>query len=271
MESLKTNKSRRIVVVPNKKDRKFKVKPSDTHPSLPKAPKKKKGKKMYFDQDVQDAIVRYNALDPDENQAERNKIYQEEIHYAFDKLCENIINTFKFTYFDDVYEDVKMETVSFLVLNIHKYDHTKGSKAFSYFSVVAKNYLILHNNANYKRYCVTTGVDILNSKPVGDNKEKYLSDFTNEIIKYFDKNINNLFRNKRDIDVAYAIIELLKRRDEIENFNKKALYILIREMTNIETSYITKVVNVLKKEYQYLVNQFERKGIINDKKNKFFK
>ena len=271
MEYLKTKKQGRIVVSKNqKKNKKFEVKASDTHPALPKAPKKKKGKKMYFDQDVEDAIIRYNSLDPEKNQTERNKIYQEEIHYAFDKLCENIINTFKFTYFDDVYEDVKNETVSFLVINIHKYDHTKGSKAFSYFSVVAKNYLILHNNANYKRYCITTGVDILNSKPIGNNREKYFSEFTDEMIKYFEKNINNLFKNKRDIDVAYAIIELMKRRDEIENFNKKALYILIREMTNIETSYITKVVNVFKKEYQYLVNQFERKGFIEDKKNKFF-
>jgi len=260
-------------VVPKnqKPTKKFEVNSADTHPSLPKAPKKKKGKKVYFDMDVQDAIVRYNSLDPDENQSERNKIYQEEIHYAFDKLCENIINTFKFEYFDDVYMDVKHEVLAFLVMNMHKYDHTKGSKAFSYFSVVCKNYLILHNNANYKRYCITTGVDVLNSKPVGNNREKYFSEFTDEMIKYFEANINNLFKNKRDIEVAYAIIELLKRRNEIENFNKKALYVLIREMTNIETSYITKVVNVFKKEYQYLVNEFETKGIIEKhKKNKFF-
>ena len=251
-----------------KKNKKFEVKASDTHPSLPKIPKKKKNPKMYFDMDVQDAIIRYNGST---NDAERNKIYQEKIHYAFDKLCENIINTFKFTYFDDVYEDVKNETVSFLVLNIHKYDHTKGSKAFSYFSVVAKNYLILHNNANYKRYCITTGVEILNFKPVGNNREKYFSEFTDEMIKYFEANINNLFKNKRDIEVAYAIIELFKRRDEIENFNKKALYILIREMTNIETSYITKVMNVFKREYKWLINEFETKGIIQEKKYKFFK
>ena len=271
MESLKTSQ-RRIVVVPKKQNKKFEIRASDTHPAAVKAPKKKKGKKMYFDQDVEDAIIKYNSLDSVKDQSKRNKIYQEEIHYAFDKLCENIINTFKFTYFDDVYEDVKNETVSFLVINIHKYDHTKGSKAFSYFSVVCKNYLILHNNANYKRYCITTGVEVLNYKPVGDNKEKYLSEFTDEIIKYFDKNINNLFRNKRDIDVAYAILELIKRRDGIENFNKKALYILIREMTNIETSYITKVVNVLKKEYKWLAEQFETKGILEGKnnKNKFF-
>ena len=58
-------------------------------------PKKKKAKrKVYFGMEVQDAIVRYNDLDPDTQQSARNKIYQEEIHKAFDKLCENIINTF---------------------------------------------------------------------------------------------------------------------------------------------------------------------------------
>ena len=96
MEYLKTKKQGRIVVVPKKKNKKFEIDKSATHPSLPKVPKKKKGKKMYFDMDVQDAIVRYNSLDPDKDQAARNKIYQEEIHYAFDTLCENIINTFKF-------------------------------------------------------------------------------------------------------------------------------------------------------------------------------
>ena len=62
----------------------------------------------------------------------------------------------------------------------------------------------------------------------------------------------------------------MKQRDEIENFNKKALYVLIREMTNIETSYITKVVNVFKREYRHLVNQFEKHGIIEEKRNPFF-
>ena len=105
-------------------------------------PRKKKSK-VYFGKDVQDAIIRYNeSID----NSKKNRIYQEEIHRAFDKLAENIINTFKFTYFDYGFEDIKAEVVSFMVMNMHKYDHTKGSKAFSYFSVVAKNYLILHNN-----------------------------------------------------------------------------------------------------------------------------
>tara|TARA_B100001250_G_scaffold242732_1_gene208606 strand:+ start:975 stop:1676 length:702 start_codon:yes stop_codon:yes gene_type:complete len=232
-------------------------------------PRKKSKKNMYFDMDVQDAIIRYNLSD---NDKERSDIYRDDIHYAFDKLCENIINTFKFTYFDDPFNDVKNEVVAFLVMNIHKYDHTKGSKAFSYFSIVAKNYLILHNNANYKRYCQHTSSDVLlKQSSNSEAREEHMNLFTDEIIIYFENNIHNLFRSKKDISVAYAIVELFKQRDEIENFNKKALYVLIREMTNIETSYITKVVNVFKREYKSLVNQFESKGTINQHKGKFFK
>ena len=247
MESLKTKQGR--IVVPKKK------------------PGRKPKKKLYFGQEVQDAIIRYNDTD---NPSKKNKIYQEEIHKAFDKLCENIINTFKFTYFDDVFEDVKTEVVSFLVLNMHKYDHTKGSKAFSYFSVVAKNYLILHNNANYKRYCQHTSTEVLNYKPIPGSRTEYYNEFTDQLVGYFEDNIPTMFKSKRDIDVAYAIVELMKKREDIENFNKKALYVLIREMTNIDTSYITKVVNVFKKHYRSLINEFEKAGTIEKKNNKFF-
>ena len=247
MESLKT-KQRRVVV-----------------------PKKKKAKKkLYFGMEVQDAIIRYNDLDANKDQTKRNQIYGREIHAAFDKLSENIINTFKFEYFDDVYIDVKHEVVAFMVMNIHKYDHTKGSKAFSYFSVVAKNYLILHNNANYKKYKMHTGIDILNSKSTSSNRDGYYNELTEEVIKYFENNINSLFKTDKDISIAYAIIELMKTRDGIENFNKKSLYILIREMTNVETSYITKVVNVFKREYKKILNEFEKMGYISNRRNKFF-
>ena len=75
--------------------------------------KRRKKSKVYFGTPVHDAIIRYNSTD---SHSEKNKIYQDEIHKAFDKLCENIINTFKFEYFDDVYLDVKQEVLSFLVM-----------------------------------------------------------------------------------------------------------------------------------------------------------
>jgi hypothetical protein len=235
-------------------------------------PRKKPGrkpskKKVYFGMEVQDAIIRYNQA---ESTSVKNKIYQKEIHKAFDKLSENIINTFKFSYFDAPFVDTKAEVVSFLVMNIHKYDHTKGSKAFSYFSVVAKNYLILHNNNNYKKVKSHDDISVLDNKPISDSKKHYLEDLTEEVIIYFEANIPTLFKKRKDIDVAYSIIELFKHREEIENFNKKSLYILIREMTNVETSHITKVVNVFKKKYKTLLSEFEETGTISNGKSKFF-
>ena len=221
---------------------------------------KKKKRKVYFGQEVQDAVVEYNSSD---SSSERNQIYGTRIHAAFDKLAENIINTFKFTYFDDPFKDVKHEVVAFMVMNMHKYDHTKGSKAFSYFSVVAKNYLILHNNNNYKKLKTHDKIDVLDRHRSKD--ANYESDFvtlTNEITEYFDNNMNNIFKKPRDLKIGYAIIDLMKQRDDIENFNKKALYILIREMTDVETAHITSVVNTLKKHYKKLLNTFNKKGTI---------
>ena len=158
-----------------------KKKTNDVKAEIKKIVKKKK-RKVYFGQEVQDAIIEYNASSDD---IERNHIYGTRIHAAFDKLAENIINTFKFTYFDYGFEDIKHEVVAFMVINIHKYDHTKGSKAFSYFSVVAKNYLILHNNNNYKKLKTHDKMDVLDRHRGKDSN--YESDFetlTKEIIEY---------------------------------------------------------------------------------------
>ena len=236
-----------------------KKKTNDVKAEIKKIVKKKK-RKVYFGQEVQDAIVEYNAS---EKASERNQIYGTRIHAAFDKLAENIINTFKFTYFDDPFKDVKHEVVAFMVVNMHKYDHSKGSKAFSYFSVVAKNYLILHNNNNYKKLKTHDKMDVLDRHRTND--KHFESDFvtlTNEIIEYFDTNMNNIFKKDRDLKIGYAIVDLMKQRDDIENFNKKALYILIREMTDVETAHITSVVNVLKKHYRKLQNIYHKQGSI---------
>ena len=226
-------------------------------------PRKKSKKNYYFDENVQDGIIKYNSLDSDKDAELRSRVYQKEIHKAFDKLAENIINTFKFTYFDYGFEDIKHEVVAFMVMNIHKYDHTKGSKAFSYFSVVAKNYLILHNNNNYKKYKTHSGLDTLNK--IGKEDTNLTDNYTNlvkEIIEYFEHNIPKLFKKKRDINIAYSILNLMENRHDIENFNKKAIYILIREMADVETSQITKVANVLRKKYQIIIKQYNNTGHI---------
>jgi hypothetical protein len=223
-----------------------------------------KKKNYYFTQETEDAIIRYNN---EEDPVVRNQIYSKDIDYPFDKLAENIIHTFKFYYFDVSPDEVKHEVVSFLVMNIHKFKEGKG-KAFSYFSVVAKNYLILNNNANYKRYKTHHDLVVLDSKK---NARKAAADketnednrlFVKLLIKYWEGNIYKVFSKEREIAVADAIIELFRRSGTIENFNKKALYILIREMTGIRTQYITKVINIMKKHNVKLINEFKTTGTV---------
>ena len=226
--------------------------------------RKKKGKNYYFHQGTEKAIIRYNKTD---DPSLKNLIYNEHIRAAFDKLAENIIHTFKFYYFDVSSEEVKNEVVSFLVLNIHKFKEGKG-KAFSYFSIVAKNWLILNNNNNYKRYKQHTQLDsptALASLGIGSDHDRQndiedANEFTDYLVKYMDHHLTNMFKKKRDIQIADAVMELFRRRENIENFNKKALYVLVREMTGYNTQHITKVINVMKKKYAGLHQEYYSKG-----------
>ena len=228
-------------------------------------PRKKAKSRMYFTQITENAIIRYNGS---EDSVLRNRIYNDHIAYAFDKLAENIIHTFKFYYFDVPSEQVKHEVVSFLVMNMHKFKEGKG-KAFSYFSIVAKNYLILNNNNNYKKMKSHRELDVLDFKrnlssesQVIADKETY-EEFTVMMLDYWENNLPNIFKRHKDILVADAVLELFRRSQNMENFNKKALYVLIREMTGSNTQHITRVVNVMKKYYKRLFKEFQYSGSID--------
>ena len=225
--------------------------------------KRKKKSKIYFGSEVHNAIIEYNHSD---NIEFRHRIYTETIHPAFLKLVENIINTYKFTYFDYGFIDLQHEVVSNLVINIHKFDETKGSKAFSYFSVVAKNYLILNNNANYKKMKTHDDINTLYDTGKTDDAIDYsvTYDVFDKTIEYFDERLESLFPKENDRKIAESILYLCKNKDSIDNFNKKAIYIMIREMTDVKTSKITQVSNVFRKIYPKIQEEVLLHGHLNN-------
>jgi hypothetical protein len=123
---------------------------------------KKPSKKNYFTQETEDAIVKYNNSTDSE---EKSKLFQEKIHYAFYKLAENLIHTFKFYYTEvENLEDLKHEIVSMLVEEkINKFDSSRGAKAFSYFGTIVKNWLIVYNDKNYKKKVDKSPIEDINS------------------------------------------------------------------------------------------------------------
>lgn len=238
---------------------------------LMNTPTKPKGK-FYFNQQTEDAIILYNktidALD-------RELIFTKNIYPALDKLAENIINRFKFPYIDESFEDVKHEVVSFLVLNLHKFTEDKG-KAFSYFSVIAKNYLILHNNNAYRENIKSVYISTLENDETFNLEETLTTTLDSEssktdarefielLVQYWDFNLTKIFKKKKEIEIANAVIELFRRSNTIENFNKKALYLLIREMTNQKTINITKVINKMKLHVYRQMQEYRRTGYLSD-------
>ena len=212
--------------------------------------------KNYFTQETEDAIVAYNlSADP----IYKSKIYNDKIHYAFFKLTQNIIHTFKFYYTEvENIEDLQHEIITFLLSKIHLFDPSKGTKAYSYFGTIVKRWLILYNEKNYKKR--------VNSVPImsleEDNNHSYtieennspsdrlshndkISFFTDLYIEYCTTNIYSLFPKENDAKIADAILELFRKRDSLEVFNKKALYIYIREMIDAKTPKITKIADKL--------------------------
>lgn len=227
---------------------------------------KRKKQNVYFTKDTENAIIEYIKC---EDTVERNIIYTKKIHPAFYKLAEIMIHRFKFYNFDVPHEDVKHEVVSFLHEKIGKYKEENG-KAFSYFSIVAKNYLIAENNKNYYQYKKKQSVDAIDMERNIVN-EQIRSEFVDEQKDFIDifvvimeQYLALIFTKQRDIQIADSVLYLFKTRENIENYNKKAIYILIRERTGVKSQYITNVINKMKLIYARLYKEYsDGRNIIN--------
>jgi len=223
--------------------------------------RKPKTKNNYFTIETEEAILEYRNTP---NQAKRNKIYNERIHYGFYKLVENIIHTFKFYYTEvENIEDLKYEVISFLLQKIDLYDQSKG-KAYSYFGTIAKRYLIIYNQKNYKKLVSKAEIGeqqddnaLVNSIIVKEPEpELDKLDIVELFIKYVDDNLFELFDKPEDIKVADAILEIFKKRENIDIFNKKAVFIYVKEMTDTQSNTITKVIKKLKTIYKTILDNY---------------
>jgi len=242
---------------------------------LPRKRRTKNVTRMYFTQDTEDAIVLYNNT---ENLEVREKIFRERILQPFQKLVENVFNTFKFSYFETGPLDVQKECLTHLVANMHKFDPnrtsrndpTKKTRAFAYFSIIAKHYLILLNNTNYKKF--NQNVEISDERDENtiqlQQDDKYyaqqeLTDFIKLVIDFWEKNVSKIFNKQRDLNIANAVVELFRKSDRIDAFNKKALYLYIREIASCKTQQITKVINRMKQYHDNIQKSYTETGNIN--------
>jgi hypothetical protein len=154
----------------------------------------------------------------------------------------------------------------FLLSKIHLFDPSKGAKAYSYFGTIVKRWCILYNDKNYKSKISKVSTDELLKDDTHSytiepsNSDDRLSNFMDEYVEFVSVNIYKLFPKEYDAKIADAILELFRKRESIDVFNKKALYIYIHEMIpDAKTPKITKIAGILygvfKKNYLFYLEQ----------------
>lgn len=186
----------------------------------------------------------------------RTELYIQFIEPAFNEMVDKIVFTYKFTTLPNI-ESLRQECKIFLITILDKYDPTSGSKAFSYFSVITKNWFIHKvKKTTEQNKREIDFQDLVNANehenliiynPYHEQREK--SEFWDAFWKEIDswEQLDLKHNEKR---VLEAIKIIMKEPDAIEIFNKKAVYFYIREITGLNTKQVVNNLNRIRSRYK---------------------
>jgi DNA-directed RNA polymerase specialized sigma24 family protein len=215
--------------------------------------KKKKKSNMYFTQVHEKAIVEFSST---EDLAIREKLYTETIQPVFSQMVDKIVFTYRFTSLPDI-DDLRDECKVYLATILTKFDPAKGSKAFSYFSVITKNWFIHKVKKNKKKMEREVPLDIAELDPeihFVDKSETYQEkEIRRQRIEFLKKEMDTWkvdFEKDKEKKVYDAVMILFDSVDDIEIFNKKAIYLYLREITGMNTKQIVSQLNKMRKRYR---------------------
>lgn len=213
----------------------------------------------YFTMDTQQAIVDYqNEKDP----KVKEKIYVEKILPAYDSLVENLINVYGFKVNFESKKDLKAECLEFLYTTVEKFDASKGSKAFSYFNVIAKNWLTIKSKQNVKRTKTYISSD---NKEAFSNADLAAYEAFNIVPSYEDivekaefkkmlvKMVDELARrakSENEKKAIAAISQIVDNLDNLDILNKRAVLLYIRNISGLTSKQLSVALANLKKQYR---------------------
>ena len=189
------------------------------------------------------------------------------IQPAFDEMVNKIIFTYKFNNLPNI-DYLRDDCKIWLTTILDKYDPNKGSKAFSYFSVVTKNWFIhkvkknskqLRRESSYEEIVSRGGSDSLGtSSNIADYaSQREEMEFWSSLLEQIEKwDTGNLKTNEKA--VLQAVKVLLTNVDDIEIFNKKAVYLYLRELTGLNTKQVVNNLNKLREKYRIFKTKWDR-------------
>jgi len=223
--------------------------------------RRKKTKRLYFTQVHEDAIVEYVASD---DLRVRTELYIKYIGPAFDEMVDKIVYTYKFTTLPNI-DSLRDECKIWLITILDKYDQSKGSKAFSYFSVITKNWFIhkVKKRSKQRKREIEIGeiskelelkhISTYNPYPEARERDEFLSFLMQEIDSWESDNMK-----ENEQKVLSAIRILFESSNDIEIFNKKAIYLYIREITGLNTKQVVNNLNKMRIKYRAFRVKWEK-------------
>jgi len=215
--------------------------------------------KHYFHAGTQAAIVSYQQ---ETDKSAKEKLYNEEIQPAFNKLIENLINIHKFTSLHDSFDDLRNDCMTFLFETIGKFDASRGTNAFSYFNVVAKNWLIIRTKQKNQKMKRNVSMDDYESLSAADNKKIEEYDIIPSQEHQLENRVQALAiiqmlhelrssaKTENELICINSIITIFENIDNIDLLNKSSLMMYIRELSGLSPKQLTTSIQSLKRNYK---------------------
>ena len=221
--------------------------------------------KLYFTPDTQQAIYDYQQC---EDSAERDVIYRLRIKPAFDKLAENLIFMHGFKG-KEAYELLKSDCATFLFEKMGRFDHEFGAKAFSYFNIVAKRWLI--NQSKSRVTSMRRHVSVDDSYALGPTErqtieahdtvhspdDKMLLDEKLDETKVILHTIKSKVNSKNEIRCIDAIIQVFDNVEDLDLLNKRAIFVYLRAISGLSPKHLTVALSSIKKHYRIVARSDE--------------
>ena len=224
------------------------------------------GGHMYFSDDTQAAIVMFQGEDDTKRQHE---IYIKSIHSAFDSLVENLILVYGFSNPGEPIEELKSDCISFLYSSMHKWSPDKGTKAFSYFNVVAKNFLICNSRKSIKRtkrYLSMDHPELLSIEQTEEVESYAIAQAPDEVLIEKDRRdeirkvlseIEKRVMSESEVACIKAIIAVFEKIDDLDFLNKRALRIYVRDISGLTSKKLSIAMTSIRGHYKSISQRSE--------------
>ncbi len=229
-------------------------------------PKKKKKKKSnyYFTLDTQNKIVEYQKL---KNKRRQDSIYTEHIQPAFTELVHNLVSVYKFKSSIEDINHLKHDCVVFLFETIYKWKPENGTKAFSYFNVVAKNWLTIHSRRLLKHSRRSVSVD--NPTDFTSYEKSQLNRIDKDVAQAYEDDIKRdsftevfngilqqvklKLKDQRDFRCIEAIQQVFDNVENLDYLNKRAVFVYLREISGLNSTELSSSLSNIRKHYRKIV------------------